>query len=107
MSVDYPDSAHPVVADILAGRSDFGILICGTGNGMAMTANKYPGIRAGLAWTPEIARLTRAHNDAQILCLPARFIPLTDILECIRVFLTTEFEGGRHDRRIEKIEMKT
>ena len=72
---------------------------------MAMTANKHIGIRAGLAWAPEIARLARYHNDANILCLPARFIPLPDILECIRVFLVTEFEGGRHSARIEKIEV--
>ena len=106
VSVDYPDYAHPVAEDVTSGEADFGILTCGSGNGMAMTANKHIGIRAGLAWTPEIARLARYHNDANILCLPARFIPLPDILECIRVFLMTEFEGGRHSARIEKINLQ-
>lgn len=105
VSVDYPDFAHPVAGDILSGKSDRGILMCGTWNGMAMTANKHPGIRAWLAWSPEIARLMRFHNDAQILCLPARFLSVPDILECIRVFLSTEFEGGRHCARIEKIKV--
>ena len=102
-SVDYADFVHPVAKDVETNKSDFGILICGSANGVAMTANKYPNVRAGLCWSKEIVSLIRQHNDANILSLPARFISLTQALDMVEVFLKTEFEGGRHERRIEKI----
>lgn len=102
-SVDYPDHVHPLAKAVIAGDADLGILICGSGNGVAMTANKYPEIRAALCWTPEIARLAREHNDANILCIPARFITEEVAREIVKVFLETEFEGGRHLNRVNKI----
>ncbi|MCS7073665.1 MAG: ribose 5-phosphate isomerase B [Bacteroidia bacterium] len=103
-SVDYPDFVHPLAQAMAeADPETFGILICGSGNGVCMTANKYPYIRAALAWSEEIAALARKHNDANILCLPARFIPEETAFACIQAFLTTEFEGGRHLQRVQKI----
>lgn len=102
-SVDYPDYVHPVALAIENGDFDFGILICGSANGVAMTANKHKDIRAGIAWAPELAKLTRQHNNANILCLPARFITLLAAKECVTAFLETPFEGGRHQNRVDKI----
>ena len=102
-SVDYPDFVHPVVNDVIKSRVNFGILLCGTANGVAMTANKEKNIRAGVCWNKEIASLIRKHNNANILCIPARFIPTEILLETVETFLNTEFEGGRHQRRINKI----
>ncbi|MBT8179957.1 MAG: ribose 5-phosphate isomerase B [Eudoraea sp.] len=102
-SVDYPDFIHPVASDVETERADLGIIICGSGNGASMTANKHQGIRAALCWNREIVALAREHNNANILSLPARFISLPQALEMVRTFLNTEFEGGRHERRIEKI----
>jgi ribose 5-phosphate isomerase B len=102
-SVDYPDFVHPVANAVEAGEFDLGILICGSANGVAMTANKHAGIRAGIAWDVELAKLTRQHNNANILCLPARFISLDKAKECVDAFLETPFEGGRHQNRVDKI----
>jgi ribose 5-phosphate isomerase B len=102
-SVDYPDFVHPVAKDVEEKRVDFGIIICGSGNGASMTANKHQKIRCALCWNKEIVHLAREHNDANILSLPARFISLPQALEMVQTFLKTEFEGGRHERRIEKI----
>jgi ribose 5-phosphate isomerase B len=102
-SVDYPDFVHPVGNDVVSGTVDSGIIICGSGNGASMTANKHQKIRCALCWNKEIVQLAREHNDANILSLPARFISLPQALEMVNVFLDTEFEGGRHERRIEKI----
>ena len=102
-SVDYPDFVHPVAKAVEAGLVDFGIVICGSGNGASMTANKYQKVRSALCWTKEIVELARTHNDANILSLPARFISLQQALEMVSIFLNTEFEGGRHERRIEKM----
>ncbi len=102
-SVDYPDHVHPVSKGVDAGSIDLGILICGTGNGVAMTANKYTNVRAGLCWNEEIVSLIRQHNNANVLCLPARFINIKEALHFVHIFLNTEFEGGRHKRRIDKI----
>ena len=102
-SVDYPDFIHPVASDVASGVSDYGIIICGSGNGAAMTANKHQEIRAALCWNTELVSLAREHNDANILSLPARFIAIPQALEMVRTFLNTTFEGGRHARRVEKI----
>lgn len=102
-SADYADFAHPVAAAVESGQADRGVLVCGSGQGVAMTANKHQGIRAALVWQPAIAELTRQHNDANVLCLPERFIELDDALACVQRFLETEFEGGRHQRRVGKI----
>lgn len=102
-SVDYPDFVHPVASAVESNEFDFGILICGSANGVAMTANKHQGIRAGIAWGKELAQLTRQHNNANILCLPARFISLEVAKECVTAFLETAFEGGRHQNRVDKI----
>jgi len=102
-SVDYPDFVHPVAKDVEEGKVNYGIIICGSGNGASMTANKHQKIRCALCWNKEIVQLAREHNDANILSLPARFISLSQALEMVTVFLKTEFEGGRHERRIEKI----
>ncbi|ETN94049.1 ribose 5-phosphate isomerase B [Zhouia amylolytica] len=104
-SVDYPDFVHPVANDVENNKADFGILVCGSANGVAMTANKHQGIRAGLSWNKEIAELTRAHNNANILCIPARFTAIPQAIEIVETFLNTEFEGGRHQNRINKIPM--
>ena len=105
LSVDYPDYAHPVANDVIQGNSTFGILLCGSANGVCMTANKHKGIRAALCWKKEIAELARQHNNANIICLPARFMSIQEAIECVIVFLKTEFEGGRHQHRVEKIDM--
>ncbi|MDE7412002.1 MAG: ribose 5-phosphate isomerase B [Paramuribaculum sp.] len=102
-SCDYPDFAHPCAEAVESGRDYPGIAMCGTGNGIAMTLNKHQGIRAALCWQPELARLARAHNDANILVLPARFIEPQAALEVIEAFLSTPFDGGRHQRRIDKM----
>lgn len=104
-SVDYPDFAHPVADKIVKGEYEFGILICGTGNGIGMTANKHAGIRAALCWNKEIAALARQHNNANVLVLPARFIKEEDAFEVVKIFFSTDFEGGRHQRRVEKIDI--
>ncbi|MDY8135312.1 ribose 5-phosphate isomerase B [Aquimarina sp. 2201CG5-10] len=104
-SVDYPDFVHPVAKDVDSTKVDLGILICGSGNGVAMTANKYKNVRAGLCWTKEITELTRLHNNANIICIPARFTSQPQALEMVKTFLDTEFEGGRHLNRVNKIPM--
>ena len=102
-SVDYADFVHPVAKDVNDGVVDLGIIICGSGNGASMTANKHQKVRCALCWTKEIVELAREHNDANIISLPARFLSLPQALEMIDTFLNTKFEGGRHERRIEKI----
>jgi ribose 5-phosphate isomerase B len=102
-SVDYPDFAHPVAIDVEQQKAFKGILVCGSANGVAITANKHDGIRAAICWTTEIASLARQHNDANIICLPARFISHGEAIEIINTFLKTEFEGGRHQGRVDKI----
>ena len=102
-SVDYPDFAHKVAENVLKDSSSIGILICGTGNGMAITANKHAGIRAALCWSPDIAALAKQHNNANIIVLPARFISTEMAMDTLQAFLNAEFEGGRHQRRIDKI----
>ena len=102
-SVDYPDYAHPVANAVETSECGFGILICGSANGVAITANKHAGIRAGLCWLPEVAQLTRLHNDANIICIPARFVGVESAIEMIDLFMTTAFEGGRHQGRVDKI----
>ena len=102
-SVDYPDFIHPVAEDIANGRSDFGIIICGSGNGASMSANKHKGIRSALCWNNEICKLAREHNDANILSLPAWYITIKEAFEMVQTFVETPFEGGRHQRRVEKI----
>jgi ribose 5-phosphate isomerase B len=102
-SVDYPDYVHPVAKSVESGENNFGILICGSGNGVAMTANKYQDVRAGLCWTPELASLTKQHNNANVLCIPARFIDEEVGLKIVEAFVDSEFEGGRHQRRVDKI----
>lgn len=102
-SVDYADFIHPVAEEVSSGNADWGIIICGSGNGAAMTANKHPKIRAALCWNKEIVSLAREHNNANILSLPARFIAIAQALEMVKTFLNTPFEGGRHQTRIEKI----
>lgn len=102
-SVDYADFVHPVANDVNDGKVDLGILICGSANGVAMTANKYKNVRAGLCWNKEIVTLIRAHNNANILCIPARFTAIPQAIEMVKTFLNTEFEGGRHQNRIDKI----
>ena len=104
-SVDYPDIIHPLAQQISENKDKKGIIMCGTGNGVSMVANKYEGVRAGLCWSKEIAELIRKHNDANVLSLPARFISTKEALEIVQVFLETDFEdGGRHERRVEKID---
>ena len=102
-SIDYPDYAHPVADEIEQQKSELGILICGSGNGISMTANKHQGIRCALCWNPEVASLARQHNDANILSLPARFISQEVAQEILTAFLSAEFEGGRHANRVSKI----
>lgn len=102
-SIDYPDYAHPVCNSIESGKNELGVLICGSGNGISMAANKHSGIRAALSWEPEIAELGRLHNDANIVSIPARFISEETALKIVDVFFSTEFEGGRHQRRVDKI----
>lgn len=102
-SVDYADFVHPVAQDVETEKVQYGILICGSANGVAITANKHQKIRAGLAWNKEIVELIRGHNNANILCIPARFTAIQQAIEMVDVFLNTDFEGGRHQRRIDKI----
>ena len=102
-SVDYPDFAHPTSLSVESGESAFGILLCGSANGVCITANKHQGIRAALCWMTDVARLVRQHNDANIICLPARFISLQLCKEMIDLFIDTTFEGGRHANRIGKM----
>lgn len=102
-SVDYPDFGHPVAIDVETKKADFGIVICGSGNGIAMTANKHQGIRAALCWTKEIAALARQHNNANIISIPARFTSIPQAVEMVYTFLNTDFEGGRHANRVDKI----
>ena len=104
-SVDYPDIIHPLAKEISENKDSKGIIMCGTGNGVSMVANKYKGVRAGLCWSKEIAELIRKHNNANVLSLPARFISTENALEIVKVFLETHFEkGGRHERRVAKID---
>jgi len=102
-SVDYPDFAHPVAAAVESNEAAFGILLCGSANGVAITANKHQHVRAGLCWDNDVAKLVRMHNDANIICLPARFIALPLAEELIETFMATAFEGGRHANRVNKI----
>jgi ribose 5-phosphate isomerase B len=105
-SVDYPDFGHPLANAVTTGEFEMGISICGTGNGINMVVNKHPGIRAALCWNEEISRLSRAHNDANILALPGWFISESEAFLITRTFLNTTFEGGRHARRVDKISLK-
>ena len=102
-STDYPDYAHPVASMVASDEAAVGILICGSGNGVCMSANKHKGIRAALCWTEELASLARLHNNANILCIPARYVSIETALEMVDIFLSTNFEAGRHERRAEKI----
>ena len=102
-SVDYPDFAHPVSKKVDAKEVDFGVLVCGSGNGVAMTANKHPNVRAAISWSNQISRLAREHNNANIIAIPARFVTIELAREMVDTFLNTEFEGGRHARRVGKI----
>lgn len=104
-SVDYPDFAHTVAEEVLKDSDGVGMLICGTGNGMAMAANKHAGIRAALCWDPEISALAKQHNNANILVLPARFISEEKAFETVNAFFNADFEGGRHQRRIDKVNL--
>lgn len=103
-STDYPDYAHPVADMVSRGDAQRGVLLCGTGLGMSYVANRYPHVRAAVAWTPEVAALARKHNDANVLVLPARFLSADDAGRILDVWLETGFEGGRHERRVDKIE---
>jgi ribose 5-phosphate isomerase B len=105
--VDYPDFGHPLANAVSSGEFDLGISICGTGNGINMVVNKHQGVRSALCWNEEISRLARAHNDANICALPGRFITESEAYVIVKAFLNTEFEGGRHKRRIDKISLKT
>ncbi len=102
-SVDYPDHVHPLATSITDGSNELGILICGSGNGVAMTANKHNGIRAALCWNSEISSLSRQHNDANIICIPARFLAYEYAESIVDIFVSTSFEGGRHQNRVDKI----
>jgi ribose 5-phosphate isomerase B len=102
-SVDYPDFAHQVGQKVDQGETEKGIVICGSGNGVNITVNKYPGVRSALCWTTEIAALARQHNNANVIAIPARFVSAETALEMVKVFFETDFEGGRHSRRVDKI----
>ncbi len=102
-SCDYPDFAHPMATAIEEGKADMGVAICSTGNGICMTANKHQGIRAALCWDDPLATLARQHNNANVLGLPAHFITESKALDLVRIFFSTDFEGGRHERRVNKI----
>ncbi|TMI95441.1 MAG: ribose 5-phosphate isomerase B [Bacteroidetes bacterium] len=102
-SVDYPDFAHPVARAVESGEASFGILICGSANGVAITANKHQGIRAAVCWGEELAQLCRSHNNANVICIPARFVREGDAEKMVELFIHTEFEGGRHELRVDKI----
>ena len=103
-SVDYPDYIHPVSTEVKEKKAQIGIIICGSGNGAAMTANKHKGVRAAICWSEEIAELARQHNDANIISIPSRFLSEKEIINIVEVFIKTDFEGGRHKRRIDKID---
>lgn len=103
-STDYPDYAHPLAEKVERGEVKRGVLLCGTGLGMSYAANRHHGVRAAVAWTPEIAALARKHNDANVLVLPARFVSEEDGLQILKTWLETEYEGGRHQKRVDKIE---
>lgn len=105
-SMDYPDTAHPLAIALEANEVDFGVAMCGSGNGIQMTLNKHQGVRAALCWDVELASLAKQHNNANILVLPARFIPTEKAKEIVDAYLAAEFEGGRHQRRVEKIAVK-
>ena len=105
-SMDYPDAIHPVADAVERNNANYGIVICGSGNGAQMTANKHQNVRAALCWNNELVELTRLHNDANILSIPARFVSVQQALGFVELFLTTEFEGGRHQNRVEKIPTK-
>jgi ribose 5-phosphate isomerase B len=105
-STDYPDYGHPLAEEVSTGAAKRGVLLCGTGLGMSYVANRHPHVRAAVAWTPEIATLARKHNDANVLVLPARFISDEDGVAILKAWLDTPFEGGRHERRVEKIELE-
>lgn len=105
-SVDYPDFAHPLACAVENGEVCCGVALCGSGNGISMTLNKHQGVRAALCWTPELASLARQHNDANVLSLPARFIPRETAEEIVKAYFAASFEGGRHQRRVEKIACK-
>ena len=102
-SMDYPDVIHPISKAVNEGKHEYGIIICGSGNGVSMTANKYPNVRAALCWLEEIAFLARQHNNANIISIPARFVTSDQAIKMIDIFLTTAFEGGRHQTRVNKI----
>lgn len=102
-SVDYPDFAHAVAEAVESGQTELGVLLCGSGNGVAITANKHQGIRCALCWTEELAALARQHNNANIIAIPARFVPEILAQAMVRIFLHTDFEGGRHEKRVQKI----
>ncbi len=102
-STDYPDYAHPLASAVEKGEFELGILVCGSGNGVCMSANKHQGIRAALVWNEELASLGRQHNNANIVCIPARHVPVELAKKMVDIFLTTEFEGGRHEKRVDKI----
>lgn len=105
-SCDYADFVHPLAEAVENGACDYGVAMCGTANGMAITANKHQQIRAGIAWNDEISSLTRRHNNANMLCIPARFVTKEEAKKIVETFFSTDFEGGRHERRIEKIPIK-
>lgn len=102
-SMDYPDAIHPAAEAVETGQAEMGIILCGSGNGAQMTANKHQGVRAALCWNNELVALTRQHNDANVLTIPARFVSLQQALGFVKIFLNTEFEGGRHANRVNKI----
>ncbi|MSR01794.1 MAG: ribose 5-phosphate isomerase B [Gemmatimonadetes bacterium] len=106
-STDYPDYAHVVADQVARGQAKRGVLLCGTGLGMSYAANRHHGVRAAVAWTPEIAKLAREHNDANVLVLPARFVTTDEGIAILKTWLATPFEGGRHQRRVDKIEPET
>ncbi|MDT0294693.1 ribose 5-phosphate isomerase B [Mesonia ostreae] len=105
-SVDYPDFIHPVARDVEEGKVEFGIIICGSGNGASMTANKHQHVRCALCWSQEITKLAREHNDANVLSIPARFTSMHQAIDMVKTFIATPFEGGRHQKRVEKIACK-
>ncbi len=102
-SVDYPDFGHKVAQDVEQGAVDFGVVICGSGNGIAMSVNKHQGVRGALCWIKEIAELARQHNNANVICIPARYTSQNQAVDMVKTFLNTDFEGGRHERRVQKI----
>ena len=104
-SVDYPDFAHAVARSLEHGEADFGVLICGSANGVAITANKHHHVRAAIAWRNDVAALARQHNNANVICIPARFVSIEEANQFVQTFLESSFEGGRHQKRVEKIEM--